>query len=463
MENSSEFFEAYWPKMLEDMQAWMRIPSVSGEPEGPYPFGKACGEALDAALALGREMGFETENDDYTGGSILFPGTQAGEIGMFAHLDVVPAGEGWLQPPYSPSIRDGWLYGRGSADDKGPAVAALYAMYCLKQMGYVPRRTIRLYLGCSEEHGMRDIQAFLARHPAPDFSFTPDAAFSVCYSEKGIMEAEFAAPLPEGLAAFEAGAAVNAVAGSACAVLTRMGRPAPCPPQVSLSAEDGQLTVKAEGRSAHAAFPEGSDNAAAKLAAYLCRSKLLSEPACDVLAWIGEDLSDPYGEALGTAFESAQLGKLTSVAGTTRTRDGKLIQTLNIRYPAEADSQQIAQQLRQRAQQRGWTLTALRDDPPFYISPEHPIVCELDRICRARIGDSVAPYSMGGGTYARHLPNAVGYGPAIRGLKKPGPDGHGGGHQPDECISLKQLEDAFFIYVQALQAVDALLDRPKGE
>ncbi|MGN1369451.1 MAG: M20/M25/M40 family metallo-hydrolase, partial [Aristaeellaceae bacterium] len=186
MENSARFFEAYWPNMLEDMQAWMRIPSVSREAEGPYPFGRACGEALDAALALGRAMGFDTENDDYTGGSILFRGTQAGEIGMFAHLDVVPEGEGWLHPPYSPYISDGWLYGRGSADDKGPAVVALYAMYCLKQMGYVPCRTIRLYLGCSEERGMRDIRAFLERHPAPDFSFTPDASFSVCYSEKGI-------------------------------------------------------------------------------------------------------------------------------------------------------------------------------------------------------------------------------------------------------------------------------------
>lgn len=463
MENSARFFEAYWPNMLEDMQAWMRIPSVSREAEGPYPFGRACGEALDAALALGRAMGFDTENDDYTGGSILFRGTQAGEIGMFAHLDVVPEGEGWLHPPYSPYISDGWLYGRGSADDKGPAVVALYAMYCLKQMGYVPCRTIRLYLGCSEERGMRDIRAFLERHPAPDFSFTPDASFSVCYSEKGIIEAEFTAPLPEGIAEFKAGAAPNAVAGSADAVLACTGRPNPCPPQVSLCAEGGVLRASAQGRSAHAAFPEGSDNAAVKLAAYLRQSGLLNEEACRVLAWLAEDLSDPYGEALGIAFESKELGRLTSVAGMTRTRGGQLVQTLNIRYPAEANAEQIADQIRRRAEQRGWSLASLRDDPPSYISPEHPIVREMDRICRARIGDSVSLYTMGGGTYARHLPNAVGYGPAIRGLKKPGPDGHGGGHQPDECVSLKVLEDAFFIYVQALQAIDALLNRPDVE
>lgn len=439
MEKTSRFFEEHWPQMLEDMQALMCIPSVSGEAEGIYPFGRACGDVLDAALALGAALGFETENDEYYGGSILFRGTGEGEIGMFAHLDVVPEGEGWLHPPYSPYIRDGWLYGRGSADDKGAAVVALYAMYCLKQTGYVPERTIRLFLGCSEERGMRDIAYFLKKHPAPDFSFTPDASFSVCYSEKGIMEAEFTAPLPQGLDAFEAGVATNAVAANARAILS------------------GGKEMQAQGRSAHAAFPEGSDNAAVKLAAMLIESGCLNEAGKKQMGFIAEDLSSYYGEGLGIACSSEELGKLTAVAGMTRTRDGKLVQSLNIRYPAEVDAKQLAARLAEKAQAREWKLTVLRDDPPSYVSPDHPVIREMNRICQERIGETVGLYTMGGGTYARHLPNAVGYGPGIRGMKKPGPDGHGGGHQPDECVSLQVLEDAFFIYVEALRAIDRLL------
>lgn len=526
------FFEKYREELLENIMALIRIPSVSSPTkQGPYPFGKDCGAVLDAALALGRNMGFETENHEYYAGSILMPGTGEGEIGIFAHLDVVPEGTGWRRPPYEPYVEEGWLYGRGSTDDKGPAVAALYAMRCILESGVKLRHRVRLFLGCSEENGMHDIAYFLKHVPAPEASFTPDGAFSVCYSEKGILEADFTAPLPEGLISFEAGTASNAVAGEAWALVELPGKAGldlgsggevgslevaaaggvsmgdmSAWPEISFRREGDKLRVEAVGRSAHAAFPDGAVNAGALLAAYLCESGLLDPEAARIISFPAECFKEHFGEKLGISCESEQLGRLTAVCGMIRTEGDRLRLNVNVRYPAECDvgdgaageaeagagrsagdgpdealeevcneaagggwrpavsprsqkvdSSKLTASMAAAAEGFGWKLVSVKDDPPAYVSPDSPLVQALSQACQDRLGPFFVPYTMGGGTYARHLPNAVAYGPGIRGQKKPGPDGHGGGHQPDECIQLKVLEDAFHIYVQALIRLDDML------
>lgn len=456
----ARFFQEHREKFLEDIMTLVRIPSISAPGGGQYPFGEGCARVLDAALAMGERMGFEAENHEYRCGSILMPGTEKGEVGMFAHLDVVPPGDGWKNPPCSPYIKDGWLYGRGSCDNKGPAVTALYAMLFLREMGFKPRRTIRLFLGCSEEKGMGDIVWYLKHYPAPDFSFTPDGAFSVCYSEKGIMEAEFEAPLPGEIVRFSAGAASNSVAASAFALLRteakRETEACEIWPGISVKREGDFLRVEAAGKSAHAAFPEGSENAAVMLADYICRRNLVSEEAGKILFFIGDSLKDYYGSGLGIAHEDEELGKLTVIAGMTETGEGRLRQNINIRYPACADAGQMEAALKQAANSCGWRMSSVSNDPPSYVSPDSPFVRTLCRACTDRLGPSFVPYTMGGGTYARKIPGAVAFGPGIRGQKKPGPDGHGGGHQPDECVQLKVLEDALHIYIQALEEVDRL-------
>lgn len=468
------FLKENMDEFLEDIMAFIRIPSVSVPGSGgPYPFGEDCKTMLDAVLARGREMGFETENHEYYAGSILMPGTGEGEIGIFAHLDVVPAGSGWTRPPFEPYVKDGWLYGRGSTDDKGPAVAALYAMRYIMESGIKLRHRVRLFLGCSEENGMHDIAYFLKHVPAPDASFTPDGAFSVCYAEKGILEADFTAPLPEGILSFTAGEASNAVAGEASAVIKRSGKqafeaeaPAGNPETaaamdleawqgISVQEEGDVLRIKAAGRSAHAAFPDGAVNAGALLALYLCKSGLLGKEAVRALSFPAECFMEHFGSGLGIACESGKMGPLTAVCGMIRTEGDRLRMNVNVRYPMEAKN--LAASMAAVAECYGWKLASVHDDPPSYVSPDSLLVKTLNQACQEQLGPAFVPYTMGGGTYARHLPNAVAYGPGIRGQKKPGPDGHGGGHQPDECIQMKVLEDAFHIYVRALLKLDELL------
>ena len=456
------FLDKYWTEYLDDVMSLVRLRSVSTpDSSGKYPFGSGCAEVLDAALAMGSQMGFAAENHAYYCGSILMPGMTKSEIGMFAHLDVVPEGDGWLKPPYSPYIKDGWLYGRGSSDNKGPAVTALYAMRCLQENGVRLRHTVRLFLGCSEENGMSDIEYYLKHFPAPEYSFVPDASFSVCYSEKGILEAEFTAPLPDGLAEFSAGEASNMVAGRAYARvnLAQGGFEADGDqrPGITVREQDGVLFAEAEGRSAHAAFPEGSVNAAVMLADYLCRHSFLTEEGKHTLAFLSECFENYYGEALGIAHDGGPLGKLTIAAGMTRTEDGVIRQNVNIRYPAGTDAEAMMEKLAAAASSYGWTMHAVRHEPPAYVSPESPFVRALDHACKQRLGEAFGPYTMGGGTYARKLPNAAAFGPNIKGQKKPGPDGHGGGHQPDECVRIQGLEDALHIYVQSLLALDQIV------
>lgn len=459
----ARFLERYRVEFLEDIQNLIRIPSVSKPDKyGEYPFGKECARVLDIALAKAKELGFETENHEYYCGSILMPGTENGEIGIFSHLDVVPEGDGWLHDPYTPYVRDGWLYGRGSADNKGAAVTALYAMRYLKENGIQLRHQIRLFLGCSEENGMEDMEYYLAHFPAPDFSFIPDASFSVCYSEKGIIEGDFEIPLPEGIVSFTSGVASNSVSASASTVIENISGEIPLVdselwPEISVFQDGIRLRVEATGSSAHAAFPEGAVNAGAVLAAYLCENNLINKEAKTILSFLSECFNQHYGEGLGIEYDGGKLGRLTAICGMVRTENKKLKLNINIRYPAQVNSKKMIEKIDEKAARYGWNVKTIRDDPPSYIDPEKTVIKALNELCQEELDPSFEPYCMGGGTYARKLPNAVAFGPGIRGQKKPGPEGHGGGHQPDECVKLEVLENALSIYIKALQKIDELL------
>ena len=150
------------------LETLISVPSVSQDAPAPHIFGDASAEALDRMLEIADKLGFETENHDYYCGSVLMPGEDpSDEIGIIAHLDVVPAVEGWRYPRFALTVENGHYIGRGVRDDKGPAVAALAAMYFFKEKHIRLPFTVRLLLGCDEERGMGDLPHFLASHAAP--------------------------------------------------------------------------------------------------------------------------------------------------------------------------------------------------------------------------------------------------------------------------------------------------------
>lgn len=477
------WIEEHRQEFIEDMMEFFRIRSVSEPQGGEFPFGEGCAQMLDAALSMSERYGFSVENHEYYCGSAILKGSEDSEIGIFSHVDVVDEGSGWETDPYEPVIKDGWIYARGSSDNKGPAVASLYALRYLKEQGIPLKHTIRLYYGCSEEHGMEDIMYYKEHYSLPAFSIVPDASFPVCYGEKGILEGTLERKLEGNVISFTAGHANNAVPAQAEAILTGVDieeanrklddrrqvrkelagkqtvqEELDREPDITLGlTEDGLVTVSGKGKTAHAAFPEGSESAAVKLADYLIESGLADHRSVECLRFVRDAFEGYYGNGMGIACEDRMSGKLTMIGGMVKTTDGVISQTMNIRYPASIDQEKLISGIKKSVNHFGWKTRTFKNNPSHAIDPEDKKVKKLTQICENVWQRHFEPYAMGGGTYARKLPNAVAYGPGILDQKKPGWPDHGKGHQPDECVCIENMMKAVEIYALALLAMDDMV------
>ena len=180
-------------EMIRTIIRMVQIDSVEGEAEPDAPFGRGVKTALDAALDLAGDMGFSTVNvDNYMGYASYGEGEDY--VCAVGHLDVVPTGTGWKQPPFSGYLKDGVIYSRGVLDNKGPIFSCLYALYALKELGIVPDRQVRIIFGCDEETGFEDLKYYLSKEKPPVMGFTPDCKYPVVYAERGRALVEIAPP-----------------------------------------------------------------------------------------------------------------------------------------------------------------------------------------------------------------------------------------------------------------------------
>lgn len=171
-------------EMIRTIIRMVQIDSVEAEAEPDAPFGRGVKKALDAALRLAEEMGFSAVNvDNYMGYASY--GESEDYVCAVGHLDVVPVGTGWKQPPFSGYMKDGVIYSRGVLDNKGPIFSCLYALYALKELGIRPDRQIRILFGCDEETGFEDLKYYLSKEKPPVMGFTPDCKYPVVYAERG--------------------------------------------------------------------------------------------------------------------------------------------------------------------------------------------------------------------------------------------------------------------------------------
>ncbi len=463
------FLEENRRLMTEDMKSLIRINSV-GEPYdsgSSAPFGQGCLAALEEAAGLMEREGLALTRFDGYGvkGKLGRAEDEAGEIGFFAHLDVVPEGEGWSFAPYEPFVRDGFLFGRGAMDNKGAAIVAMYVLKFFNEQQFPLHHGLYLFLGCNEENGMRDIRHFLARHPAPLFGIVPDAYFPLCFAEKGMLRADFAGEPADGnLLAFAGGTEYNVIPDSAWAVLQDVEVEdvrQKLPDDFTVETAADGIRIVAFGRAGHAAFPEGTEHAAVKLSAALLDSGLVhGDRSLGALAFIMEYFGSPYGEGLGIDFHDLS-GKTICNAGAVRLNRREMRLLCDIRYGVTQDQAVILQQLEKAAGRYGWMLARTEDSPPHYINPDDPLVTALCGLANRELGMEQPPYAMGGITHARWLPRAAAFGPLRRDIPSPFPEGRGGAHQPDEAIRLETLWEAFRIYVKAVITIDKLLSEER--
>lgn len=440
-----------------DLANLIAVESVGTDPCGEYVFGKGSAEAIDKMIEIGRGHGFKTENHDYYCTSVLY-GDGDEELGIVAHLDVVPAGDGWSYPPYSLTVENGLLIGRGTEDDKGPAVAALYAMRFFKDNGIKLPFSIRLLLGGDEERGMGDLPHFLESHKPPFFSFTPDSEFPVCCGEKGIgtVDVEFGEKLKR-LESICGGTVSNAVAGKAVAVVKDVATGSLAERDgISVSYADGKATVTATGKTAHAAMPYDGVNAISVLAAYLLDSLSFDGSEELMLKFLRDICGEYLGNGLGIAASDPLMNELTCVGGLLKTVDGKALQNFNIRFPIPGTWKKIVESINATAEQYGAAIVNESHTEGYMFSPEKPEIAALTAACEAITGEESAPYTMGGGTYARSFPNTVAFGctqEKYRGLLG---EGRGQAHDRDEYLSVAEFEDAVKIFVLSIANIAKL-------
>ena len=444
------YIHAHSDELLASLAALVRIPSVEGEPEEGAPFGKEPARCLHEMLALCEKLGFPTENmDDRVGWCEYGEGEEM--VAVLGHLDVVPAGDGWTESePFSGEIKNGRIYGRGTMDDKGPMVAAVYALAALKQSGFQPSRRIRVIFGTNEETGCGDM-AWYASHGGemPVMGFTPDGEYPLINGEKGILNESYAVTLHQTgawkLKAVKGGVAGNVVPDYACAELEAPADAVwPEAEHVTCTAVPGGWKVEVVGVSAHGSHPEKGENAIGRLALYLDRLPLEGD-AKKAVHFLAEKFGmDPFGEQLlGHRLEDALSGPMSCNLGLIEGDESRLWVKLNYRYPVTKTVDDCEPAVKAAFEAAGWALDQSVHKMKLYYPDTAPLVQALLETYREATGDTAAPKCIGGGTYAKMLPNVVAFGPMFDG--DPVTE-----HQPDEFMDLDRLVQNAQIIAQAV-------------
>lgn len=450
------FIEENRQNIVDDIARLVAVPSVQGPPAPGAPYGAEVRRALDEALDIARQMGLGTDDGDGHVGWAALDGTEEGYIATITHLDVVPPGEGWDADPYRLVQRDGWLVGRGVADDKAPSVLCLYAAKCIQQLGVPLRYGLRVLLGCNEEAGMDDVAYYLAHNPQPLFAFSPDADFPLCNGEKGGFEASFVFEgIGDDIVEFCSGLAPNVIPAKAECVVRTGEATLPAAEGIALRQEGpGLVRISAAGIGGHAAKPEGTRNAIGMLARYLLDGGFGGEGGQRCLALLCQLHEDPYGGGLGIACQDDNFGPLTINGGVVCLCQGRLSQSIDIRYPTAITAETLEATLAQKASAAGGSLCDVHSKKPFYISPENPAIAALLG-CYAHVtGREAIPFTMGGGTYARHFKNAVSFGPSEQDQQMPA--FAGSEHGPNEGGNLDDFLTALKIYVLSILQLQEL-------
>ena len=415
------YIRARADELLAELAALIQIPSVASEPEEGAPYGREPLRCLEHMLALCERLGLRTGRMDNRVGWCEY-GDGAEMVGVLVHLDVVPAGSGWTEAePFSGEIKDGRIYGRGTMDDKGPAVGAVYALAALKDAGVKLTRRIRILFGTSEEVGCNDI-AWYVEHGGelPVIGFTPDAEYPVINGEKGIIDATYVKTLHQTgayrLLKLEGGTASNispahAVAEIACPADAAAKIAAD---KVTVTPIEGGIRVEAAGVSVHGSTPELGENAVGRLAQALAQLPFEGD-AADCIAFLADRIGmECHGESLGLAMRD-DLGPLTFNLGVMKLKDDALSLSFTIRYPVSKTYDDVFPRVERAFTLGGFTLTDQWSKPSLYVSPESELIRKLSKVYEEQTGSAAALKTLGGGTYAKSMPNLVAFGPIFPG------------------------------------------------
>ncbi len=439
-------------ELLNDTVAMLKIPSIEGEPEENAPFGVENRRALDLALSLSEKYGFTTKDvEGYIGYGEFGSGDRL--VMSLGHLDVVPVGPGWKHDPFGAEIENGYIYCRGAVDDKGPTLASLYAMRAIKECcPDIPAR-MRQVFGCNEESGFACVARYMETEEPPTFGIAPDSGWPLYNCEKGIANLEVSVPLCAGelqLLSVDGGQRPNIVIDSCSARVKVAPSIRPLIEErladswdrnITFAWEGDELGIYAIGKAAHGSQPFLGDSAAIRIFRLLDDLSPLSTSRYyhELL-----ELTHLGGAGLGIAGVDEPSGDLTCNLGIAKSDGSDLNLLFNIRYPATWTGSQLEAKCRTHLATltSGFSLKVTRDSPSLYFPLDHPLVKTIVDVYHQETGELKQPGSMGGGTYARAIPNTVSVGTCW--------DGDGRAHETDELYKVEHLFKASRIYAHIL-------------
>ncbi len=461
-----DYIRSHKDEMIAELSRLVAFPSVQQNVSEEYPFGKECAEILDYVKNLYEANGFATEADHQGGYLLSYLGDGEKSLGLFAHADVVAAGDDWVAgSPFNATVKDGFLIGRGVADDKCAIVSALYIMKMIRDLQLPIQSRIVSFTGISEETGMQDIENYAKSHRAPDFSLICDSEFPLYRGNKGMFQATAISKIPlDDITDFHGGVSFNIILGKATLKLVAKDGLYDALKQketdgVKISLDGDKIVIYAEGLSTHGAFPEGSLNAGFLIADFLSDCTFLTENDKQQLALAKDLLATPYGEALGIEATDPDFGKLTCTNGIVRVEKGCLSLVFDIRYGATTDPDALQKKLTEKFAEKDWEVSFSPVMATHVIPEDLPTVQACLQVYKNYTGDTEAKSLVNaGGTYGRHLPCAVEIGTMVRKeIPFDLPKGHGNLHQPDEVLSIEGFLEATEMAMLMLLECDKLI------
>lgn len=450
--------------LIKDTQELLHIRSLLDEENtsAEAPLGKGVKEALDYMLNLGEKDGFIPKNVGNLAGHLEF-GAGKELLGILCHVDVVPEGEGWSSDPFGAEIREGKIFARGALDDKGPTMAAYYAMKIVKELGLPLKKRVRMIIGTDEESNWRCVEHYFRHEEMPTLGFAPDADFPIINAEKGIADLDMVQKVSNQEAAestaivlsFISGKRYNMVPDFATATILVKSKPDEIVKQFSNFMKDyelehghkivnGELIFEVKGVSAHGMEPKNGKNAGLFLAEFLSKQDL-DEKAAHYFHFVSRYFfNDSRGKNLGIAYSDEISGDLTINPGKLSYSDesgGTLGMTC--RYPVTNKMESTKAKLDDLLRDEGFTIENFSDSKPHHVEENEFLIQTLKKVYEEQTGEKAELIAIGGGTYARSLKAGVAFGPLFPGR----PDI---AHQKDEYMYIEDLLKATAIYAQAI-------------
>lgn len=437
--NFTNEYKKYEKEIIEHTMNLVRIPSVLKENEEvdgvKYRFGYNNKVALDYFLNLAKEMGFKTKNIENVCGEVEY-GEGEEIFACLCHLDVVPADGNWTNPPYEPWIEDGKIFGRGTSDDKGPAVCSLYALKVLKDLNVKLTRRVKLIVGTDEETGSRGLERYLETQENPTLGISPDADFPIIYGEKGITSFEISGKNTSGITAC-GGVRLNVVA-----------------PWVKFSSEADYSDFLnlprtkiindeyyLEGKSAHAMEPNNGINAIKEFVTYM-HGKINDK----FINFIYDKLMNTRLKDMGLNITDEEMGDLTMNIGLLEMKENSKL-GINMRYPRNLNFDYFYHEFSKQAKEYGLEVKVISNTKPHYVDPKSDFIQKLHESYKKYTNDDSPLKTIGGGTYARDIKNGVAFGVKF-------PNEPEMAHETNEYITIDSLMKAGTIITDAIYNVN---------